>query len=271
MGIGDIFLEAFKHVSQPGTVIKSFTLNEKIIREHRLFPEKYTVFLRWLANTLFPEADLCSAPSPRVVCLPHRITSTRLYKFFPCIKTPIFSEPYLLFHTKVRMDGCYKQSDFETLFTYLSTFHSSIPIVLVGDKVIEQNKEAIIYKIESIYSRLLTSLPATTKIIDVTEESLYSANTVEGFQRDLSLIHNAVCNISFGWGGNCQLIKAVGQASCHFVSTWRSTILDMYKGIKDGDQFFNTIEAADTVMQHGSAAHDSLYGGSGKRHRPSGL
>ena len=30
-------------------------------------------------------------------------------------------------------------------------------------------------------------------------------------------------------------------------------------------------DAADTVMQHGSAAHDSLYGGSGKRHRPSGL
>jgi len=141
------------------------------------------------------------------------------------------------------MDGCYKPSDFETLFTYLSTFHSSIPIVLVGDKVIEQNKEAIIHKIESIYIRLLTSLPATNKIIDLTEESLYSANTVEGFQRDLSLIHNATCNISFGWGGNCQLIKAVAQASLQFVSTWRSTILDMYNGIKDGDQFFNTIES----------------------------
>jgi hypothetical protein len=154
------------------------------------------------------------------------------------------------------MDGCYKPSDFETLFTYLSTFHSSLPIVLVGDKVIEKNKEAITNKIESIYSRLLTSLPAVNKIIDLTEESLYSANTVDGFQRDLSLIYNATCNISFGWGGNCQLIKAVANSSCHFVSTWRSDILDMYKGIHDGDQFFDTIEsfcAALDVFKHKSA------------------
>jgi len=256
MGIGDIFMEAFKHISQPDTVIKSVTLNENIIKTHRLFPEKYTIFLSWLIKTLFPEAELRIAPSPCDASLPHPITSTRLYKFFPCIKTPILSEPYLLFHTKVRMDGCYKPSDFEKLFTYLSTFHSFIPIVLVGDKVIEKNIEAIIHKIESIYSRLLTTLPATNKIIDLTEESLYSANTVEGFQRDLSLIHNATSNISFGWGGNCQLIKAVANSSCHFVSSWRHSMLDMYKEIKDGDQFFNTIEsfcAALDVFKHKSA------------------
>jgi len=249
VGIGDIFLEAFKHYSQPERSIRSISISERTIQMYRLAPEKFLDFLLWLTHTLFPDLEVRRIKSGVNKQLPLLITSTRMYRFFPCIKTSVVSEPYIIFHTKVRMDGCIHPPDFEFLFKYLSAVKFPMTIVLLGDKVIEKNKEATIHNIQTIYPQLMKLLSANNKILDLTEDSLYSSNSVEGFQRDLSIIHNAVSNISIGWGGNCQIIKAVAKTSLHFVSTWNSPILEAYKGIKDGDQFFDKIDTFCIAIQ----------------------
>ena len=249
VGIGDIFLEAFKHYSQPETSIRSISISEQIIRTYRLAPDKFLGFLLWVTRTLFPDIEVKTIDIAPNVKLPTLITSTRMYRFFPCIQASMIPEPYIVFHTKVRMDECIYPSDFDLLFQYLSSVRFPMLVVLLGEKVIEQNEETRIHNIQGIYTQLMTILPYNNRVLDLTEESLYSANSVEGFQRDLSIIHNAVSNISIGWGGNCQIIKAIAKASLHFVSTWESPILEAYKGIKDGDQFFNKIDEFCTAIQ----------------------
>jgi len=121
----------------------------------------------------------------------------------------------------------------------LSCYH----LIIVGERHVEQNQEAIIHNIQSLYPFIKTHLiDRHQNVIDLTASELYSNGDLDFFQRDLHLIHKATLNISFGIGGPLHILKGFGRTSWFFIGDNNSwPVLNEYKQIDDGDRFYRDI------------------------------
>ena len=115
---------------------------------------------------------------------------------------------YIIIHTKARFD--YLSSKFNNeiinkLIPFFSSFKSKYKILLLGEKYVEQNYEAKVHNIISIYNNLLL-LKNNNELIDLTYDKLYSGNEYNDFEKDLFIINNAKYNIGFGYGGPLNIL-----------------------------------------------------------------
>jgi len=146
------------------------------------------------------------------------IVDYKLNKYFN-ISSSIYNE-YIVFHTKVRF-GYNVNSPINNykkiLKNFFSNFCCSKKIIILGEQKIAQNNDTIaIPSITTIYDELLF-LKNNNNIEDLTEEYMYNTPCMEKFEKDLSIISNAICNIGIGHGGQFCINLCFSNKSIYFV------------------------------------------------------
>jgi len=206
LGIGDILI--WKIYSYCENVdIKKINISLDLINTYRTHPIEYLDFIKYLINKLFNNVDIkcmekaeCKYPN-----FTRKIINPLIYNLisFNTIYTIPYSN-YIIFHTKLRIPkeglDCFR-SDYNKLYNYIKNLKTKKTILLLGERNIDTNIETYIHNIQSIYP-LLLELNTHNNVIDLTKETIHNANTIEDFEKDSQLIHNADCNITMGFGGN---------------------------------------------------------------------
>lgn len=127
------------------------------------------------------------------------------------------SESYIVFHTKSRLDEERGKLDMKALQQFLQNYTTKKTIVLLGERVIDDNYENKYHQVVSLYSSLL-ALKANNKVFDRTVENIQAASNYDLLQRDIAIIREADLNINFGYGGNFVLSTLLGKRSINFVA-----------------------------------------------------
>ncbi len=104
---------------------------------------------------------------------------------------------YVVIHTKSRDYNNNREID-----DFCRNFKTSLPIVVIGERIISQNKENQICGAQSLYSTIMSNLDPTQTIIDCTYPDIQETCNFQTLCRDLAIISHAKCNIVFGQGGN---------------------------------------------------------------------
>ena len=143
-------------------------------------------------------------------------------------------ENYIIFHTKARFDYC--SSNFKSLehilIDFFNNFKTNYNIIILGEKYIEQNKEAVIHNIITLYD-IMMLMKKNNNIIDLTYDMLYSGNNIIDFEKDLFLINNAKLNVGFGYGGPLNICQAFSKNNAFYIDELKHTVLDDYKIINN--------------------------------------
>jgi len=178
-----------------------------------------------LLHTLFPSTEITIDSTTVKIRLDRLISqsdivlhSTKIDVFTYC--KSIIDQPYIVFHTKFRENSSKMSLEFQKnklpiLCDYWSRFKTKYLIIIIGDRKIEQNYEAQYHKVISLYEQLLL-LKNNNKVLDLTEEFLYSGQDNDGFLRDVGIIKDADVNITFGLGGNFCLSKFLSKKMIGF-------------------------------------------------------
>ena len=254
-GLGDLLIEKFRHISSPiSPPISKIYVNREMLIKHRGHPEEAEKTYVWLAKRLFPNANIViknssfSERSPLLM----PITKTRCLECFSDILSRplnITKSPYIVIHTKVRNDyDHYQENVFNLLMKWLrenrEKLLSKYQVVILGEREIENNVESRIHNIRSIYKPLIESL-GRERVLDLTENQLYSNGNIEILERDIQIMNKADLNLFFGIGGPLNILKAIGGKSWFYWSPklYQSiNVVRQYGAIQDGDRFFHTIE-----------------------------
>ncbi len=198
--------------------------------EYRAHPKEYFAFLEDFIPRLFPGVVIeydSQKPSSDHEHIP--IENCSLYNDYAFQVPPSLpvEVPYVVFHTRVRFDEHYPNFIQKTLpmcANALPTLKSSYPIVLLGERDIEENVESVIWKIQSLYS-ILRDIPG---VIDLTRNDATSNNTIEKFEHDAHIIHGAKFNVVFGYGGPLSLSLAFGKQTVGYIGEIRHDVVDYY-------------------------------------------
>lgn len=254
VGLGDLLLLKMAEVSNNYEIAR-ITLPLQIFYIFRLQPEKCLKFTFKLVTWLFPQTtvEVKQADHIQVDYNNYPINTIYIYdKVFPPHNTSNSYGDYIIFHTKIRIDGCmddFKNTDLLKISTFLKDFRSNKKILLMGERVLEQNLEVVHHGIICIYD-LLSGLKENNDVVDLTKEMLYGGNAdFDDFLNDVSLINQAICNICLGIGGSTVLCSAFSKNNFIYISNynlhWVNHFLRirpdmMYRNI---DQFLNGISA----------------------------
>jgi hypothetical protein len=149
---------------------------------------------------------------------------------------------YIIFHTKVRIDGysdIFINNDLPILIDFFQNFKTDKKIIILGERVIEKNVETITHNVISIYNNLL-ELKKNNIVIDLSEELLCSGNTqFENFLYQMELINKAKYNIAFSIGGNVGLCNAFSKNNLFYISKSNYYGLSMFQKISSHSFFDN--------------------------------
>jgi hypothetical protein len=250
LGIGDILI--WKIYSYYENIdIKQIIISLDNIYIYRTHPTEYLDFIQYLINKLFMNVPIkymenaeCKYPN-----FTRKITNPLIYNLisFNTIYTIPYSN-YIIFHTKLRIpeEGLeYFINNYKKIYDYIKILKTKKTILLLGERTIDTNIETYIHNIKSIYP-LLLELKAHNNVIDLTKETIHNANTIEDFEKDSQLIHNAECNITMGYGGNFVLSTAIAKytiAYTPFCDSYYIDVLDSntIKNTKTIEHFCNEI------------------------------
>jgi hypothetical protein len=246
LGIGDLLILRMRARELDVTTLVIRTL---VVRTYRLHADAYLAFLQDFIARLFPgvtiEYDTDDAPSYLEDSPIHHCSLYDEYLFHVPRSVPI-DVPYVVLHTRARFDTHLPNFERETLPNVahrLRSLRSVYPIVLVGEREIEVNKESIDWSIQSLYS-IVREIP---DIIDMTREDAASNNTIDQFERDLHIIQGAKFNIVFGYGGPLSLSLAFGQRTFGYIGGIQHRVVDDYSNHaflhRDIDQFLDILQA----------------------------
>lgn len=220
LGIGDILIT--KMVFDEHQINKKFKIYLPFIESYREGSEEYLKFIEKLIVKLFGENSyqLTEKNAEIFDNSKYNIKSCDLSKYFDL--KDHFDEPYVLFHTKVRLDNC-AASFFEnkkTLKTFFENLKTNLKIILIGERELEENVETKIHNHFTIYEEL-KSLNKHNNVLDLTEKSLNNRPNWDIFIRDLSIINRAKLNVGIGYGGNMVISSAFSSKNCFYISNLR--------------------------------------------------
>lgn len=247
LGIGDLLILKMHLVSNHLT-INNLYVDNNIIHLYRLEPRRYIDFLTYLLKKLFPEANIHMNMCIKNIMPKYELTTTYIKDDY--VLDHQFNNEYgdyIIFHTKARFDYC--ASNFKSLESLLIEFFQKFKtrhtILILGERHVEQNKEAITHNITSLYNMMIL-MKNNNNVIDLTHNDLYSGNTVYDFEKDIFLINNARLNIGFGYGGPLNICEAFSKNNYFYIDKLQHPVLDSYKNINnsvcsDIDIFINTI------------------------------
>lgn len=157
-------------------------------------------------------------------------TSLSSFRQLSYLKNNIFPQEYIIIHTKLRtniLTKHFKKDEFSNYITNLFTnFRSKVPIVLLGEKEIVGAYENKIISMHSLYKELVNSLQNNNKVIDLTVNNVQKDHDFNLFERDISIIHHAECNIVFGEGGNLVMSILFGKKYIALVTHYHHAIFD---------------------------------------------
>lgn len=246
LGIGDLLILKMHLVSNHLT-INNLYVNSDIINQYRLDPRRYVEFLTYLLTHLFPEANIHINRYESI--MPNCKLTTTYIKDHYIFNNEFQNEygDYIIFHTKARFDYCANnfKSLHPILIDFFTKFKTPMNIIILGERHIEQNKEAIIHNITSMYDNMML-MKKNNNVIDLTHNDLYSGNNIYDFEKDIFLINNAKLNIGFGYGGPLNICQAFSKNNYFYIDKLKHEILDYYKLLNnnvcnDIDIFINNI------------------------------
>lgn len=236
LGIGDLLILKMKQLTN-NLCINQINISCKLIKDYRKYPEKSLDFIHKFIKLMFPESKIVLNYYKRVPSLEYlkeyKITKTYLYDSLQ-LTIPITYSNYIIFHTKVRLDGQmdkFFNHDLPLLDTFFKNFKTDKLIIILGEKKIEECYEQKVHNIITIYDKII-QLSENNKVVDLTESELYSGNNdFNMFLNDIELINKAYTNISFGIGGPFNLCQAFSKNSICYVSNFSHPVLLEYINI----------------------------------------
>lgn len=248
LGIGDLLILKMKQISNHMT-INQINVSRQLLLKYRKYPEKSLEFIKKFIALLFPETTICVTNEKYTLeyLLEYNITKTYLYDQIH-LTIPITYTNYIIFHTKVRLDGYmdkFLNHDLPCLDTFFKNFKTDKTIIILGEKKVEECFEQKKHNIISIYNNILQL--SNNKVIDLTEPELYSGNIdFNMFLKDIELINKADMNICFGIGGPLNLCQAFSKHNICYVSNFSHTIINSYIDINNNcyreiETFIDTI------------------------------
>lgn len=110
---------------------------------------------------------------------------------------------YIIFHTKIRLgpEIANRISIIKNHITNIcSTFKTDYTIILLGEKKFVTCNNLNSTFMTSAYEEMIR-LKDNNRVMDLTKDSIHDDMNFDLFKSDLSIIKNAECNITFGWGG----------------------------------------------------------------------
>ena len=237
IGIGDLFLLRL-FLDGNKKLTNNLCISTKVIEEFRIIDRGYFNFLIYIVQLLFNDRKVVFERNEKInkinaeqlySIMNFNVNQTNLKSHFSFINIPIDNEKYIVFQTKVRIDGigiCYE--NLQKLSALLKTFKTKYKIYLLGEKKISDTKEKDIHKIHSIYDYLLP-LKTNNNVVDLVQDELLLKPVVNIFKRDLNLICHAHMNFGFGYGGNFSMTWSVSDNFCFFIDFLTHPIITFFE------------------------------------------
>lgn len=206
-GLGDLLICKAIHLHLGTKIENLHILNNDVISVYRnvsnkLFLELFIKRLFGNINIVYDTYDNCKKFVSDRSIFYNDVKSLYMYDLYNFSNRAFLSidKPYIVIHTKVRMDGDgYFMGSFEfmKILLFLKRINTPLKIILLGEKSIVKNHEANIHNIFSMYKFIYSH-----KYVDMTEEILNDGEmNIDKFENDLHIINNAKLNISVGIGG----------------------------------------------------------------------
>lgn len=127
----------------------------------------------------------------------------------------------------------------DILSTFFKNINFKYKILILGERIIEQNVEAKIHNIISLYD-IMILMKNNNFIIDLTYDELYSGNDYDNFEKDCHIINNAICNIGFGYGGPLNLCMSFSKNNLFYIDELKHECLNNYNKITN--QLYSDID-----------------------------
>jgi hypothetical protein len=229
LGIGDLLITKMLEVSNDLNIMK-INISTGDISDYKAYPSQNLSFLMQFIKFIFPETTINKIENrlkPQYLYHDnsYKLDKTYIYDHLKFNKVIIPYDNYIIFHTKVRIDHPdmnhkFNDSDIKTISIFLENYKTDKTILLLGDRHVEKNIETTYHNIKTLYDNLLI-LNNNNNVIDLTHENLCSGNdNFENFIYEMQLINNAVCNITFGIGGNFVLCQSFSKNNLCYVSDY---------------------------------------------------
>lgn len=219
-GIGDILLT--KIYNNP----KKIYYNIKHTLNYKPYPDnlKSVIFNIILLYKLFKKKNVIIFNHNKIMLKPVlntnlNIKNYNLFNYFNFKKK--YDYKYYIIHTKIRLrkgEGHIVNNIKQFCKNLFSSIKFKYKIIILGEQKIDKNNATkIITDMNTIYDECLL-LKNNNEVIDLTVEKMYNTPNFTKFEEDINLIHNAVCNIGFGHGGQLCLNIAFSNYTIYFTS-----------------------------------------------------
>ena len=253
-GIGDIIILK-EFCLETNFNLKKIFINKSTL-SYRLNGMNYFIFIKSLVEKLFDNCEVLLVNNMKIVdgsIIRKNFKIKNLYKEynfkFKYNNCFFNKEPYVIFHTKCRLSTDLSLkffiSQIPKLALFFENFKSKFKIILMGEKEIEQNKEAIALKIKSVYNILL-KLKNNNDVMDLTSNMLCSSNSIYNFENEMHIINKASYNITFGEGGNFVICNSFCENNICYIGldNYTNHMPFQYENIslRDLDIFLNEIK-----------------------------
>ena len=263
LGIGDLLILKMKEISNDLN-ITHININLPLINK---YCEDIGVKINFITNfilLLFPNVTISKndIPCDFYIMDNYKLNNVYLYDYIHNSMIHIENKytDYIVFHTKLRLDNLIDKVNVEILpelNIFFENFKTSKKIIILGEKNIGQNLETRLHKTISLYDNLLL-LNKNNDVLDLTTNILTCGNiNFNDFLSDITLINNAVCNITFGIGGPLSICKAFSKNNISFIPFIPFIPfydLSIYKKVLDD---FNNID--NTIVENISDLNNKLY------------
>lgn len=242
LGIGDILTLKMYSVSKKVTY-PHINICYELLKINRLRPEENIKFLKHLIKKLFPETTISVVQNATLYHRPFNFDITYIYDYYKFDN--IFENEYgdyIIFHTKVRFTpelSHYFNKEKHFLQDFFSKFKTKYNILILGERFVEQNREAIGCNIITIYPELM-KLAKNNNVFDLTYETLYSSNEIINFEKDMFLINNAKTNVTFGEGGPLVICQAFSKSNICYIGALQSACLNIFSQVNGN--LYNSLE-----------------------------
>lgn len=249
LGIGDLLIIKMIYKSKH---FDRIIISKRLLNMYRLNPDNYIIFLNKFIKKLFPGTELVYVNDDKNMweISNYNFNSAYLfdnYKFNKYYEN--IYEDYIIIHTKARFD--YLSNKFNTeiinkLIVFFRNFKSKFKIILLGERNVEQNLEAVTHNMKSLYECLIL-LKHNNIVIDLTYDTLYSGNDYDDFEKDLCMINYGKYNIGFGFGGPLNISMAFSKNNIFYIDDLSHPCLNTYITInnhiyRNFEEFTNFIE-----------------------------
>jgi hypothetical protein len=243
IGIGDLLILKMYKINN-NIKINTIIISEKFVQTYRSHPKKYIEFLNIFIHNLFENITIQYEKDDLIDIFRlsnYNLNQLYLFDYYKFKNTyeNIYGQ-YIVFHTKARFDYCSQKFNSKCL-DILSNFFQNVnfkyKILILGERNVEQNIEAKIHNIISLYN-ILILMKNNNEIIDLTYDELYSGNEYNDFEKDCNIINNAICNIGFGYGGSLNICMAFSKTNIFYIDELKHDCLDTYNRLT-GQLFIN--------------------------------